>query len=91
MTKKKILCSVHGTNEISLLCKHLAHSLLNQTKVGFHEFDDGDLGRPDAWCTFCNENLQRVQTDKEQEEWFLSCENKVVCTECWDEAKELNQ
>lgn len=39
----------------SFLCTQLAHSLLNQIKVGFHEFDNADLGRPDAWCDACNE------------------------------------
>ncbi|WP_051959933.1 hypothetical protein [Sphingobacterium sp. ML3W] len=72
METRKIECSLHGKQEIGLLCTQLAHSLLNQIKVGFHEFDNADLGRPDAWCDACNEQLKSVKTDKEQEEWFLN-------------------
>ncbi len=90
MAKKQIECGLHGKQEIGLLCTNLAHSLLNQTKVGFHEYDDADLGRPDAWCDACHQQLHLVKTDKEQEQWFLNCDYKLLCVCCWDEAKDLN-
>lgn len=91
MKKKKIECSLHGKQEIGLLCTHLAHSLLDQSKVGFHEYNEADFGRPDAWCNDCNAKLKEVITDKDQEQWFLSCDYKILCVCCWDEAKNLNQ
>lgn len=90
MMNKNIECPLHGKQEIGLLCTHLAHSLIEQTNVGFHEFDDGDLGRPDAWCNTCEQNLAKVTNDNEQEKWFLECDYKIVCAACWDEAKKLN-
>lgn len=91
MEKRLIECALHGKKEMTLLCTHLAHSLLNREIVGFHQYDDGDLGRPDAWCNLCEENLKKVTTDLEQERWFLSCDYKVLCTDCWDEVKTLNK
>ncbi|MGA6116986.1 hypothetical protein [Sphingobacterium anhuiense] len=90
MNQKTVACSLHGTQKIGLLCTHLAHSLLDQSSVGFHEYNDGDLGRPDAWCHECDAKLQKVTGDSEQEQWFLACDYKILCASCWDEAKELN-
>ncbi|WP_400260989.1 hypothetical protein ACFX5U_13015 [Sphingobacterium sp. SG20118] len=89
MDNKKTVCSIHGEQEVGLLCTHLAHSLLNQSQVGFHEYNDGDLGRPDAWCNECEGKLARITNDTEQEQWFLACDYKILCAGCWDEAKEI--
>lgn len=90
MSKKYTECSLHGKQEIGLLCTHLAHSLLDRIPVGFHEFDDADLGRPDAWCDKCEEAEKQIETDQDQENWFISCDYKILCAACWDEAKVLN-
>ncbi|OCA76446.1 hypothetical protein BBI01_07115 [Chryseobacterium artocarpi] len=91
MPKKYTECSLHGKQEIGLLCTHLAHSLLDRMPVGFHEFDPGDLGRPDAFCDLCHDAEQQIETEKDEEEWFTSCDYKILCVACWDEAKELNR
>ncbi|MBC8986550.1 hypothetical protein H9X96_12240 [Pedobacter sp. N36a] len=90
MNKKKTTCSIHGEQEVGLLCTHLAHSLLDQSQVGFNEYNEDDLGRPDAWCNACAGKLTKVTNDAEQEQWFLGCDYKILCVECWDEAKALN-
>lgn len=91
MSEKLIECAIHGKQKFGLLCTHLAHNFQKRTKIGFHQYDDGDLGRPDAWCDECNNLLQAVETEKEQEDWFLNCDYKFLCVCCWDEAKEINQ
>ena len=91
MSKKYIECALHGKQEIGLLCTHLAHSLLDRIPVGFHEFDDADLSRPDAWCDECEKTEKQIETDQDQEDWFTSCDYKILCAACWDEAKELNR
>ncbi|MBP2619590.1 hypothetical protein [Chryseobacterium jejuense] len=91
MSKKYTECSLHGKQKIGLLCTHLAHSLLDRVPVGFHQYDEGDLGRPDAWCNKCEEAQEEVETDQEQENWFTNCDYKILCAACWDEAKELNE
>ena len=36
---------------MALICTHLAHSVSGDTPLGFHEHDEGDMGRPDAGVT----------------------------------------
>lgn len=91
MDDKKMNCSVHGIQGIGLLCTHLAHSLLEQTAVGFHEYDVGDNARPDAWCNACAARWDLTETEAQREQWFLDCDFKLLCVGCWDEAKALNE
>ncbi|WP_407510682.1 hypothetical protein [Elizabethkingia anophelis] len=48
MSQKFVECGQHGKQEMALICTHLAHSVLGDTPLGFHEHDEGDMGRPDA-------------------------------------------
>lgn len=91
MQQKHIECTKHGQQEMALLCTHLAHSLLNRISIGFHEYDSGDTGRPDAWCNTCEEAWSQTKTEADREQWFIDCQHKIVCISCWDEAKELNK
>jgi len=91
MEQKYIVCTTHGKQAMALLCTHLAHSLHHQNPVGFHQYDAGDTGRPDAWCNTCEEAWNQAQTEEEREQWFIDCQHKIVCVSCWDEAKILNQ
>lgn len=54
MSQKFVECGQHGKQEMALICTHLAHSVSGDTPLGFHEHDEGDMGRPDAWCDQCN-------------------------------------
>lgn len=90
MEETKVNCSIHGEQEFGLLCTHLAHSLLDRVPVGFHEYDAGDAGRPDGWCDACEARWELTTTEEEREQWFLDCNHKLLCVNCWDEAKELN-
>ncbi|WP_413512586.1 hypothetical protein [Myroides odoratus] len=91
MQQKHIECTKHGQQEMALLCTHLAHSLLNRISIGFHKYDSGDTGRPDAWCNTCEEAWSQTKTEADREQWFMDCQHKIVCVSCWDEAKELNK
>ena len=53
--------------------------------VGFHCEDNGDLGRPDAWCQSCEDSWPSFNGDGDA--WFGACDFKVVCCGCWDLAK----
>lgn len=83
-------CSLHGLQEIGLLCTHLAHSLLDQTTVGFHQYDPTDLATLEAWCDTCESRWQQTKNIQQQDQWLLDCDFKVLCATCWQEAKELN-
>lgn len=91
MKTDKINCAVHGIQDFGLLCTHLALSLRHREKIGFHEYDSGDSGRPDAWCDACEARWDLTKTDDDRDQWFIDCDHKLVCATCWDEAKELNQ
>ncbi|MBB1150158.1 SMI1/KNR4 family protein [Myroides sp. NP-2] len=91
MEEKYMACSIHGKQEMALLCTHLAHSLHNRLAVGFFEYDTGDMGRPDAWCNTCERAWNHTQTEEDREQWFIDCQHKLICVSCWDEAKALNQ
>ncbi|MHA7609810.1 hypothetical protein [Elizabethkingia meningoseptica] len=90
MSQKEVECSVHGRQKMGLLCTHLAYSLLDKIPVDFYEHDEGDMGRPDAWCNQCEQAWELTETEEDRENWFLNCDHKIVCAACWDEAKELN-
>lgn len=88
--QEKAYCNTHGLQGFGLLCAHLAHNLKNKTKIGFHEHDEGDTARPDAWCDTCEARWDLTETENEREQWFLDCDFKIICENCWDEAKALN-
>ncbi|KGT10323.1 hypothetical protein CMU71_03160 [Elizabethkingia anophelis] len=90
MSQKFVECGQHGKQEMALICTHLAHNVLGDTPLGFHEHDEGDMGRPDAWCDQCNMVLDKAEAEDELDEWFTNCDHKIVCVNCWDEVKVQN-
>lgn len=91
METKTISCNTHGVQEFGLLCTHLAYSLIDRRAIGFHQYDVGDSGRPDAWCDECEARWELTTIEEERDQWFLDCDHKLVCVNCWDEAEELNK
>lgn len=85
----EINCPAHGRQGIGLVCTHIAHAVDGGQSVGFFWGDDSDTARPDAWCSACEQALLAVPQGESTEKWFLACENKIFCAECWDLAKNV--
>ena len=54
------------------------YSVSGDAPLGFHEHDEGDMGRPDAWCNQCDLVLDKAETEDELDEWFTNCDHKIV-------------
>ncbi len=89
METKVVECPQHGVQPFGLMCVHLAASN-NSIALGFYEHDEGDLGRPDAWCSACEDRWQTAESEEEQEQWFVDCDFKIVCANCWDTSRKQN-
>ena len=83
----EVVCPEHGRQGIGLACTHVAHAIDSGEPVGFFWGDDTDTARPDAWCWACEQALRAVPAGESTDEWFLACDNKVLCAGCWDLAK----
>ena len=87
--KDEVICKQHGRQGIGLVCTHIAHAIASGESVGFFWDDNTDTGRPDAWCNVCEQTLLAVPKGQSTEQWFLSCDFKVLCVQCWDQAKSI--
>ena len=65
----------------------MANAIDSGKAVGFFWGDDTDTARPDAWCWACEQGLRAVPAGQSTEDWFLACDLKVLCAECWNLAK----
>jgi hypothetical protein len=85
---QKMSCSVHGWQDQTFVCQHIAQSLHTGTPVGFHWSSQGKACRPDAWCSDCEE--ARVEAGGD---WTLEVEKKLrvklLCGACYDYAKSI--
>jgi hypothetical protein len=86
MDRKEVQCSVHGRRGIGLVCEHIAHAVGRGDRVGFFWGDETDTARPDAWCMQCEQAL-RALNGASSEQWFLDARFKIICSNCWDEAR----
>jgi hypothetical protein len=87
---KYVECATHGTSRIAFVCQHL----LKGSNLGFHEaFESDPLIEPDddyqAWCDECNKVWEREGEWNEASMAFSDI--KVVCDECYFEAKRRNK
>jgi hypothetical protein len=83
---KTVNCGTHGSQEIALVCTHVAHAFDSGAPVGFFWGDDTDTARPDAWCRECERSLVAL-AGASSEKWFVAADFKIICASCWDEAK----
>src|ERR1700680_2776387 len=85
---EKIECSVHGLQEQTFVCQHIAGSLRTGVPVGFYWSAEHAAPRPDAWCASCEE--ARVEAGGD---WTPQVEEKlrvkVLCGACYDYAKSI--
>jgi len=85
---EKIQCGVHGWQEQTFVCQHVARSLRTGIPVGFHWSAEKTEGRPDAWCSACEQ--ARVEAGGD---WTPEVEQrlgvKLLCGACYDYAKSI--
>ena len=83
---RKISCDVHGWQDMTFVCQHVAQSLRTGVPVGFHWSRESAACRPDAWCSACDE--ARIEAGGD---WTPEVEKKLgiklLCGVCYDEAK----
>ena len=82
-----VRCDVHGLQQHTLVCQHVAEGLSRHQRVGFFcSASRPDNLRPDAWCSACEERVKVTAY-----EWVgLALEHlqpKVLCGACYDVAK----
>jgi hypothetical protein len=81
-------CEVHGWQEQTFVCQHIAQSLHTGIPVGFHWSSEQTDMRPDAWCSACEQ--ARVDAGGD---WTPEVEEKLrvrlLCGACYDYAKTI--
>src|SRR5215470_1764006 len=90
MTIERIHCHVHGDQQRTYVCQHIADGLLQRVRVGFFwTTDDPDNPRPSAWCKACNDRVSATGG-----EWIGEarehCQPHVLCGACYDLAKHFH-
>ncbi|RXF02017.1 hypothetical protein D9981_07855 [Pseudoalteromonas phenolica O-BC30] len=86
---KTVRCPKHGKQEVGVACIHILLALDENKTVGFYTKDYNDCARPWAWCSDCEHELVKLG-DNDKRSWMRRANFKVVCCNCWDEAKELS-
>ena len=83
-------CAVHGPQEETFVCQHLAQSLKTNRPVGFFYSSEP---RGDAWCSQCEE--VRIREGGETGEWNERSEAFaqiiILCGACYDKVRAINQ
>jgi len=87
---KRIQCSVHGAQDRTYVCQHIADGLVARKRVGFFwTTDDPNNPRPDAYCIECD-----ARAAANGGEWVGEArehlEPRVLCGACYDVAKKFH-
>ena len=86
---KYIECSEHGKQQATYVCQHIVQSLLDRKPRGFWWSSEcSENPRPDAWCSECEDLVNRVGEWNDESEGFAGV--KLLCAACYDQAKEMN-
>jgi hypothetical protein len=85
---QKVHCHVHGLQDQTFVCQHIAQSLHAGIPVGFCWSAEQTDERPDAWCSACEE--ARIDAGGD---WTPEVEQKLgiklLCGSCYDDAKSI--
>ena len=82
-------CGDHGQQQATYVCRHIAQSLIDHKPTGFLAAEQSaDNLRPDAWCSACEEMVNRTGEWDEESEAFAGV--KLLCGACYDDAKLMN-
>ncbi len=87
---EKIRCGIHGEQQETYVCQHIAIGLHEKTRVGFFwPKSSPENSRPDAWCKECEHRVQKTNG-----EWVGEAEAhlkpKILCGACYDIAKKFH-
>lgn len=83
-----VKCAIHGPQNESFVCEHIAESLDTRVPVGFHWAADSEQLHPDAWCSACDDAWNRAG-GKWTTEVGATLNVKLICGACYDEAKSI--
>jgi hypothetical protein len=81
-------CDRHGLQEETFVCQHIVAGLRAGIRVGFWWSTERETVRPDAWCTECNRKVAETGGDWTPEAEALA-RPKILCGECYDDARRL--
>jgi len=82
-----ITCAVHGAQQQTFVCQHIAQGFLDRKRVGFFwAAGDPENPRPDAWCHSCNARVNAAGGEWVGEA-LDSLQPKIMCSSCYDAAK----
>lgn len=82
-------CSEHGEQQAAFVCRHIEQSLKDGIPRGFWcSGESPENPRPDAWCTECEELVNRIGEWNDESEAFANI--RLLCGACYDRAKEIN-
>ncbi|MDX1757165.1 MAG: hypothetical protein R3175_14000 [Marinobacter sp.] len=82
-------CCKHGRQQATFVCQHIVQSLQDGKPRGFWWSQESpDNPRPDAWCSECEEVVNRVGEWNDESEAFAGV--RLLCGACYDRAKALN-
>lgn len=78
-------CGRHGKQGFGIVCVHVAKAIDSGEQVGFFWSPDPEMARPFAWCSACEEFLNKNGGDVRT--LASVADFKLICAKCWDEAK----
>ena len=83
----EVKCTIHGLQQRTFVCQHIAQGLVDRKRVGFFwTSDDPENPRPDACCSAC-----QCRVEAPDGEWVDAAqkhlEPKILCGACYDFAK----
>jgi hypothetical protein len=78
-------CNIHGEQEITLVCRHIAQAADTSNIVGFLWSQEDDQIFPDAWCKKCNTKL--LEIDAWTKEMLEYASFKVICSKCYQDLR----
>lgn len=84
----KVRCRNHGDEEATYVCRHIVNSLETGRAVGFHWPGESTLGRPDAWCSAC-EQARLAEGGDWTDAAMAVVQMQTLCGGCYDRAKNI--
>ena len=87
---RNVRCDVHGSQQETFVCQHVAEGLRIRKRVGFFWTTyDPHNPRPDAWCSACEERA-RATGGELVDQALERLQPKVLCGACYDVAKQFH-
>lgn len=86
---RTVECGTHGRLTEAYVCRHIVETLTDGVLRGFWTPDESEEGPPEAWCSACEDKLQRSGGNWTPEiESFVDI--RLVCSGCYEQAQAMN-